>query len=692
MREDKELEQYRRLMSPPSTFIDGFNLKSVIGCIFIGLVMMPASMYLSLLAGGNLGEAARWVTVILFVELARRSFTTLKRPEIFILFYMAGAAVASPFSGLLWNQFYATSEGAKANGLFGLFPSWYAPGPEVLAQRTFFHRAWLVPILLVVGQNLLSRIDNFGLGYVLFRITSDVERLPFPMAPVGALGITALAESSSGTATWRWRVFSIGGMIGLLFGTIFLGVPAITGTFLKQPIQPLPITFVDLTTNTQNILPAVPMGLSLDLGNVLLGMVLPFYAVLGSFLGMIATWIANPILHAYGQLPGWHLGMDGLSTDFQNYIDVYMSVGIGLSAAIALIGFYHVFSSLHQARNRVAVLPVKNSPIATASASTVVSPYAAATAGSGSGESDDMTPPEPQRTAWQRLTQPPPTRGDFPIWIGIAIYLFSTLTYVTACRYLVPTFPLWILIGYGFVYTPIISYVAARMEGIAGQWVDIPMVREATFILSQRFGYKGIDIWFAPIPLQNYAGTVKNFRTQELTGTKFTSIIKAELIIFPVVMVSSILFSQYLWRVAPIPSAVYPYAQQFWALTAQKQAIMHSSTLGNRSVFYDAIKWQYICGAGGIGVVVYSALSSFGAPIMLSYGLVRGLGSGLAQGMIPQMIGALIGRYYFRKRFGAEWSQYAPVLFAGFSCGMGLISMFSLGCVLISKAVFQLPF
>ena len=77
---------------------------------------------------------------------------------------------------------------------------------------------------------------------------------------------------------------------------------------------------------------------------------------------------------------------------------------------------------------------------------------------------------------------------------------------------------------------------------------------------------------------------------------------------------------------------------------------------------------------------------------MLCYGLVRGLGTGLAAGVIPQMIGALIGRYYFEKKLGLKWRQYAPVLLAGFSCGVGLISMFSLGCLLISKAVFQLPY
>jgi hypothetical protein len=282
------------------------------------------------------------------------------------------------------------------------------------------------------------------------------------------------------------------------------------------------------------------------------------------------------------------------------------------------------------------------------------------------------------------------------LWAGIGIYLLSTTTYITLSHLLVPTFPLWILLGYGFVYTPVISYVAARMEGVAGQWVELPMVREATFIASQKLGYHGVDIWFAPIPLHNYAGQVVAFRTQELTGTKFTSIIKAELVIFPVVILSSIIFAQYLWRIAPIPSAAYPHANQMWELQARQQALMQSSTLGNlgggNELFYEAIKPGYIAGATAAGITVYAVLASAGAPVMLCYGLVRGLGTTLAAGMFPQLLGALLGRYYFSKKFGLQWHQYAPVLLAGFSCGVGLISMFSLGCLLISKAVFQLPY
>ena len=228
MRPDRELEEYRSLIEPPARFMDGFSLKSVVGCLFIGMVMMPASMYLGLLAGAGLSGAAQWVTVILFVELARRSFTTLKQPEIFILFYMAGAAIASPFSGLLWTQYFVQSDPAIRAGIADQIPWWVAPtSPDILAHRSFFQGPWLAPILVIVAGNLLARIDSFDLGYVLYRWTSDAEKLPFPMAPVGALGVTALAESSAGESTWRLGAsFSIGGMIGLVFGAIFIAIPS----------------------------------------------------------------------------------------------------------------------------------------------------------------------------------------------------------------------------------------------------------------------------------------------------------------------------------------------------------------------------------------------------------------------------------------------------------------------------------
>ena len=106
---DKELEDYRQIMTPPETFADGFGWKTVVGAICLGLFVMPGSMYLSLVVGPSTSFPAQWVIIIIFAEIGRRSLTELKMQEVFILYYMAGLTMASPFSGLLWNQYLVQS-------------------------------------------------------------------------------------------------------------------------------------------------------------------------------------------------------------------------------------------------------------------------------------------------------------------------------------------------------------------------------------------------------------------------------------------------------------------------------------------------------------------------------------------------------------------------------------------------------
>jgi len=96
---DPELELYRGLMDQPETYEDGFDVKTILGGIFVGFVMMPGAIYLGLVAGRSLGPAAEWTTIILFTEIARRSFVTLKKQEVYVLFYVA-AALASSSGGL----------------------------------------------------------------------------------------------------------------------------------------------------------------------------------------------------------------------------------------------------------------------------------------------------------------------------------------------------------------------------------------------------------------------------------------------------------------------------------------------------------------------------------------------------------------------------------------------------------------
>ncbi len=653
MKEDRELQEYRDLLKAPTHFEEGFDWKTIVGAIFIGFLMMPGSMYLQLVIGTGIGPAARWVTIILFAELAKRSYSDLKQQEIFLLYYMAGAALHTPFQGLLWNQYLVQSDAARMLGVAEFIPSWVAPSLEssALVERTLFHRDWLIPILLLIGTQIITRVDQFGLGYALYRITSDVEKLPFPMAPVAALGTMALAESAEERETsWKWRVFSIGGVIGLVFGAVYVLLPALSGLVLMEAIRPIPIPWIELTVHTEDWLPAVATGIQLDLGLVFIGMVLPFWAVMGGLGGLVITLIANPILYRHGILHRWHPGMRTVETVFANNFDFYLSFGIGLGLAIGLVGIWHVARS-----------------------------FAGGRAGDRGRLSD--------------LFRPPPGRGDINFWLSIGIYVISTVSYVLLCVWLVPNFPVVFFLVYGFLYTPVISYITARMEGIAGQFVSLPLVREASFIAGAKyFGYQGIEIWYAPIPIHNYGSATVSFREIELTGTSIRGIIKSEIVVFPVVMIASLLFSQFIWQLAPIPSSAYPFAQELWHLQALNTLLMQTSTLEGNSLFFQALNWIYVGAGTLLGVIIYILLTLFGLPVMLVYGLVRGLGQSTPHGLLLEVAGALLGRYFFRRRYGAMWGQYSPVLLAGFSCGMGLMGMFAMGLTLILKSLARLPY
>ena len=181
--------------------------------------MLPGALYLGLVAGQGLGPAAEWVTIVLFSEIMRRSFLPMKRQEIYILYYVAASLTGlaadkgisgGPFGGLIWNQYFVQSPQARSwRGRFRT-GSCRPPARWRCCTAPSSIAAWAVPILLLVVGEVLGRLNWMSAGYFLFRVTSDIEQLPFPMAPVAASGATALAEAASKEESWRWRVFSIG--------------------------------------------------------------------------------------------------------------------------------------------------------------------------------------------------------------------------------------------------------------------------------------------------------------------------------------------------------------------------------------------------------------------------------------------------------------------------------------------------
>ncbi len=650
-------------MIVPDTFEEGFNFRTVVGAFFIGFVMMPGAIYLGLLMGARLGPAAEWVTIILFTEAARRSFVTLGRQEIYMLYYIAGTLTATigglfiaggPFGQFIWNVYFAGSPAAAS--FADQIPTWVVPkvGSEAFFKRSFVQSAWVAPIIVMLISNVLWRLNWFTASYVLFRATSDVERLPFPLAPIAAQGATALAESSSKQETWRWRIFSIGAMIGLSFGAIYVGVPTLTGVTLAKPIEILPIPWIDFTTGTESILPATAIAIGTDIGIILWGFVLPLWIVLGTTAAFILTLFINPTLYHFGILHQWQPGMGLVDVKTANWLDFWLSFSIGSGLIVGLIGMGSTFKTLMRQRR------ARREGLISAA------PY---------------TPPE--------------GRGDFNVPLCVGLFIISTLGYIGLSHYLVGRHSevsgrlLFIFFFFGFVWTPLISYIDARMVGIAGHFIGFPMVREVAFILSQ---HKNVDIWFAPIPMHVFAAQVQKFREVELIGASFRGLLKCELLAFPVLLTASFVFWEFIWKLAPIPSAQFPYAQKMWPWFARQRALFMTATTENPELFLSAIDWRYITTGGVFTAVLFAILARVGAPLMFVYGMIRGMGA-TPDIILPELFGALLGRYYFLKRYGRQnWRNYAPVLAAGYSCGMGLISMVSIAIALIAKSISQTPY
>ena len=114
-------------------------------------------------------------------------------------------AETGTFLQLIWRQYFVGSQEAVRFGLQEKLVnlkfmeySWFSPSPDskAIVERTFFHVDWALPIGLLVIGIIVSRVTWFTSGYILFRLVSDREQLPFLTAPQSALASMALAEES----------------------------------------------------------------------------------------------------------------------------------------------------------------------------------------------------------------------------------------------------------------------------------------------------------------------------------------------------------------------------------------------------------------------------------------------------------------------------------------------------------------
>jgi uncharacterized membrane protein len=655
-------------------FRSGFTPRVVAGALFIALVMMPGLIYMGLMVGTNIGSGAEWVTVLLFLEIARRSFRKLLRQELIIIHHMAATLTGAiggivlaggVFADLIWKQYLKQSDAYRHFNLTDQMPRWFAPGAEALKDRTFLNEAWLPAMAVALAALVLYRMQFFGIGYLVFRLTSDVERLPFPLAQIGAEGATALAESDRrDEGSWRWNVFSLLGVIGVVWGLVYMGIPTLSATLFGTRVALIPIPFLDLTPYTQAFLPSAALAIGFDLGLIVLAFVIPWRVVVGTAAAsVLCQLVLPPFLYRWGIHRQWQYGFGALDTQIANSLDLWLSVGIGGALSVALTGFWLALRAARRARQ---------------------------------GD-----PAAPRGYDWSRLWNPPPGRGDFPAWLSIAFFLAAGAGFVLLVHGIVnlgwlgghakppaERFPLWILCAFAFLWTPVNTYIHARLIGIAGQNVAIPFVREGSIFLS---GYRHPDIWVAPLPVNDFGGVANLFKQLELVRVRFTSLFKVELLSVIVLTIAGFVYWSYLWSLGSIPSENYPFASQMWPFYAKNQALWASALGEGNRMMQDALSWKVIGGSCAAFCGLFAALSVAGLPLAYYFGAVGGVGQ--FPYIALTLLAGLGVRLLVARKLGPDnLKRYAPVMMAGFSAGFGIAGMLVVAIVLVKSAMSALAY
>jgi hypothetical protein len=641
---------------------NGFTWRSVVGALFIAFVMFPGIIFMGLMIGEDMGNAADWVVIILFVEIARRSFLTLKKQELYILKYTVSslstftgglALGGGVFAFLVFQRYLRNSEDFHNFGIAQEVPNWVAPYGNLAFTEGFLSAVWWPAVSVTVLTLILNKLTELSLGFLAYKVTVDVEKLPFPLAPIQAEGAIALAESSQDKDKkgFRQYCFSIGAVSGAVFGFFYAGIPILTAAFFGKPVHLIPIPFLDLTPDIESFLPGANLGIALNLGLVFTGFVIPWRIAVGMFTSTIFFQvIVNTILQQNGLLPSWSPGKDAIQTHVAATLDLYLSVGIGTSFAIFGVGIWGLVKAVTKYKKAKKASP------------------------DGDIREDGID----LAKFWEQNVD----RGDPKTKTMIFIWLATSVGYVMFANYLINNgvpaedrFPIGWLLSFAFLWTPINTYINARMSGIAGQNVGVPFVFQSAIFAS---GYRRVNIWFAPLPLNNYGHKADMFRVCELTRTKISSIFKAELLIFPLMLLASYLFWSYITGLGPIPSDQYPYVQKFWPMQAQMKALWASAMQEGQPLLLDALKPGVIGTAFGVAVAAFASFSWLGISVQYLYGGIAAVNQ-YPHMATPIFIGAVLGRYVLAKKFGQErWQNFAPILAVGFGAGIGLIAMLAI--------------
>ena len=614
--------------------------RSLAGILYAGVVLLPAVLWLYFSTGSLIvASTAMYTTALLFGELARLS-KPLTKQELFIIMY-GGTVAAGEFlitAGFVFNAYFRSSPIAAQFGLTEAIPNWLVPplSSPAITQRNLMHPDWILPIVVVTSGVLLAKVCDISLGFLAQHLYIEVEELPFPMQQVEAQVCLTMAEKESK----KTRIFTLSAIIAMAYAAILYALPFVSYAVLGWPIVAIPQPWIDLTRFVGWILPGASFGVATGLTVFAMGYILPFRVIVSMFVGSLSFYlVGNALLVNWGLFTEWFPGMSISDAWNRSVLGFWASPMIGLIIA-------------------ATILPLLRHP-------------------------GNFV-----KTFRDLLKMPTSAKrgGSISLKLIIALFLLTTLGSVLFVWMLVPGFRswVWVLILLSVGWTFIFTLASARAIGVTGMGPLAPYsstlyVREASYIAT---GYAGADIWFAPLVVSSGGSFMCSvFKTAKLTGTNPIDYVKAYFIAFFVALIMGYIYVSAFWRIAPMPSVLFPCP--FWPLQATIQSLFITRSL-------ELFNPTLLIGAATVGSILFFIIEVGHLPLSLM-GLALGPTLPIPY-TLSYMIGAIAAKLVER-RMGKEWFQTnRSVIVAGIFTGVGLTVAFSTAIALIASSMWAMPY
>jgi len=633
----------------------GLSWRSLMAILLASTIFLPVHIFLRLATPMSVSWSP--VILLLFVELARFFHAPLTKEEAFIIYFVCAVAVGEsiivgytvPFLGFPYRVYLVQSPYFMVLGFHKHVPWWFLPPltSEAIKYRTLLHPDWAFYIGIVVLSELITLGMIVPMSFILAQLYIEVEELPFPIAQVQRDLILSLVEREPE----RRRIFILSVVIGIIYSAVLYGTPIITMALFGKPFSvtgSIVWSFFDLTGIIQPRLPGAIIGISFDLLSMTGAWVVPPYMIISALIASITIFVIGNHVALIIPWEGFEMwrrdyfpGAELIWLYQRSIFDIWMNISIGLAIVTGVLPMILEYKSYATAFRNLARLPER---------------FKAA---------------------------------GYPSLLPLLVaYSAAVLSSLAIFMYFVPAFPIILLlpfVAWGFIW-PFISAWSFGTIGITPP--QPPLLREATIIFS---GYKGLDVWFAGWVAQpgNGPGILVNiYRVARWLGVNPRAYLKAIAVAIPALYIMSLLYVDMFWRLAPMPSVMYPWTEVTWPINALNWTIWPSMAVKG---YFPTLRLELVEYAMIFSIILAVVLKLLKLPLSILVGLLWGVGS-LPHGLFGLLIGSAFGKLLERKLGKERWRSVRTVIIAGLMLGNAITISLGAAVLLIVKALWALPY